>query len=126
MGQLAATCSHWRFVSMAIIPMQDGLGGVCVVTVAYFIVYYAFMTQQIMGKSYQNSRHAAEFELGKMTDRTFLNALEQVVPFTLLLWLHALMVDAWVSVVLGWIAVVARLLFPVLWSLDGQWNAKVE
>ena len=97
-----------------------------VVTVCYFVVYYGFMVHQLQGKRFRGSSDPAEAELATMTDRTFLNALEQMTPFTLTLWLHALFVDAWVSVVLGAIAVAARLLFPVFWSLDGHWNWKVE
>jgi len=96
------------------------------VTVSYFIVYYAFMVQQIMGKGDQWSKHNHELEYHKMTDRTFLNALEQMGPFLIPLWTHALLVDPEVSGYMGWVAVAARLLFPVLWSLDGHWNWKVE
>merc|ERR1712205_270288 len=105
---------------MAVLSTSDDIGQVLVVTVVYFVVYYAFMVQQLQGKAYRGSQDSAAIELDRMCDRTFLNCLEQMVPFTLTLWLHALFVDAWVSAVLGWVAVVARLLFPVFWSLDGH------
>jgi len=99
---------------------------VTIVTVVYMGIYYAFMVHQLCGKKYQGSANSAEYELGRMTDRTFLNTLEQQAPFLILLWLHALLVDPAVSHVLGWVAVIARLFFPILWSLDGTWNWKVE
>jgi hypothetical protein len=51
-----------------------------------------------------------------------MNTLEQQCPFLLLLWLHAVFVCPKVSTVMGAIAVVARAMFPIFWSVKGGWN----
>jgi hypothetical protein len=55
-----------------------------------------------------------------------MNTLEQQCPFLLLLWLHAVFVCPKVSTVMGAIAVVARAMFPIFWSVKGGWNMLVE
>ena len=64
---------------MPLLESPDDVRGVMVVTAAYFVVYYAFMVQQMAGKKYINSDRPSEYQLYRMTDRTFLNTLEQMV-----------------------------------------------
>lgn len=118
-------------------PMDMGeFKGVIVVTVGYFLVYYTLMMLQIHGK--RSAREASGSDRASwnrstdmnpmwvMADRSFLNALEQQVPFLLPLWLHAVFVCPKVSAWMGAVAVFARALFPIFWSVKGEWNMLVE
>lgn len=96
------------------------------VTVTYFLVYYLFMVLQISTRQDGWPRHDYSDETWKMGDRTFLNTLEQMVPFLLPMWLFALFISPHQAGVLGTIYVVFRLLFPVFWGLRGGWTILVE
>ena len=54
---------------MALLSTSDDIGQVLIVTVVYFMVYYAFMVQQLQGKAYRGSRDPASIELDRMCDR---------------------------------------------------------
>lgn len=91
------------------------------VTVAYVLVYYAFMINVLRAKAGAAKRHGSEFDryFGQdrellAADRSQLNMLEHMPPFLILLWLHALLVSSYEATILGAIYTGSRALYPVL------------
>ncbi len=103
------------------LPLSS-LAGPAWVTLALFIVYYAFMTNvlrvkiklgrehRIQGESFD--RYASQDPRLLAADRTQLNLLEHMPVFLVLLWMHAFIVSAGEATILGSIYVGTRALYP--------------
>ena len=97
--------------------------GPVVVTLAYILIYYAFVTHVGIMKA----RRARVYkEKGEPFDRYFtpdremlaadrmqLNTLEQMPPFLVLLWLNAVFVSPMSATIAGGIYVAARAIYPL-------------
>ena len=106
----------------------DDFRGVICVTVAYFVLYYAYLIRQSFtriavkrnvaradkkdGKKLppgvsrsmaylRNDPRVVDHPKVVAADRTAMNFLEQMPPFLVTLWLHAAFVDAGRSTLLG-------------------------
>lgn len=99
--------------------------GPVVVTAAYFILWYYLLLGLQRGTKYKLlAEYAARGESfdryfgqdGRMlaADRAVANTHEQMVPFLLSMWLHAVFVSQTVAAALGMVYVVLRALYPVL------------
>ena len=104
--------------------------GPCVVTVLYFILYYAFMVLQLSTRSAAVERarrsgrlipqgktfasDVAEDHGARMGERVFLNTLEQSGAFLVSLWMCAVFVSCALATTLSSIALGFRALMPVL------------
>ena len=113
---------------------------------AYVVLYYSFMVLQLKARDAAVARaksipgsnpkigmksfgdEVANDPGARMGERTFLNMLEQQPTFLISLWLCAACVSSTLATILGWVAVLARALFPILWSRGprGEWNLLVE
>jgi len=119
----------------------DEFRGVLGVTIAYLTWFYATMYHQVCAKHWARKSHA-EMESGgnmyewnryeersinwEMGDRNFYNNVEQITPFLVSLWLHALFVDCDVSALLGCAYVFLRILYPFMWNIKGRYSFWVE
>jgi hypothetical protein len=61
-----------------------------------------------------NKRFDYSYSRWQIADRTMMNCVEQSFTFGCLLWMHAVFVDAPMAGTLGLVAVVFRLLYPLL------------
>eukprot|EP00928_Gymnodinium_smaydae_P049273 TRINITY_DN33060_c0_g1_i1.p1 TRINITY_DN33060_c0_g1~~TRINITY_DN33060_c0_g1_i1.p1 ORF type:complete len:195 (-),score=41.91 TRINITY_DN33060_c0_g1_i1:367-951(-) len=105
-------------------------------TLAFFAMWYGFLTQQMMmrgvaaerarEKGIELTRFDYRFAEWEMADRTFLNMQEQSAPFLLLMWLYAVFCNARVAGVLGFVYVGFRFVYPILWSTRGRFTILVE
>ncbi len=97
--------------------------GPIAVTLAYILVYYAFMIWQLRVKARLPAEYKARGETFDRyftqdremlaADRTLLNTLEHMPPFLALLWLDAVFVSPLFATVLGAVYVVARAIYPL-------------
>lgn len=89
--------------------------GVMMVTVVNVCQMYGYMllgaTAGLAGKS------SAQL---KWADRAFGNYIEQVTMFMLGLWMHAFFVDAEDAAIVGWTFIGFRILYLVIWMLEGK------
>ena len=107
--------------------------GVVVVTLVYLGLYYAFMMNVLRVKlnvlkrcrerGEKFERYSVQYPDLLAADRIQLNMLEHMPPFLVLLWLQALVVSADSAVVLGWIYVVLRGLYPFF--LGGELRSNI-
>ena len=99
--------------------------GPVVVTAVYFCLWYYLLLGLQRGTKYklqaEYSARGEEFDRycgndGRMlaADRAVINTQEQMVPFLVSLWLHALFVSPVVASYLGAAYVILRSLYPVL------------
>lgn len=116
--------------------------GVVKVTMAWFFLYYLFLAFQSFSKFYiyhmlrsntiaskdknAPSLHAIKYgdkggKLGLTSDRTSGNMLEQSVPFLASLWLHAVFVDPAGAERLGYLWLLSRSFYPVVFHLGFPW-----
>lgn len=94
------------------------------VTLAYVALYYAFLcnilrVKQGLRKQYKQrgekfDRYHGQDPVMLAADRTQLNMLEQMPPFLILLWLHAVFVSPQEATLLGAIYTGSRVLYPLL------------
>merc|ERR1712070_96043 len=61
-----------------------------------------------------------------IAERSVVNTMEQALPFLALMWLHAMFVNPRVSMVLGWVYVVTRALYPIFYGFYGEFTVLVE
>ena len=111
--------------------------GPILVTVAFFILWYALLFRQIQTKYRLRAEYAGRNEtfdryFGKdphmlAVDRAVVNTQEQMVPFLFALWLHAAAVSVSVATILGAAYVGFRALYPVLLGpkLDNKVGKKI-
>ena len=111
--------------------------GPILVTVAYFILWYALLFRQIQTKYRLRAEYAGRNEtfdryFGKdphmlAMDRAVVNTQEQMVPFLFALWLHTAVVSVASATILGTAYVLFRALYPVLLGpkLDNKVGKKI-
>jgi hypothetical protein len=98
--------------------------GPLVVTVAYVVVYYLMITNQLLVRTRLRREYRARgesFDRYFSTDREMLaadryvgNMLEHMPAFLLLLWLNAVFVDPRSASIAGGVYVGARIIYPFL------------
>jgi len=98
--------------------------GPLLVTVAYVVVYYLMITNQLMvrtrlrreyrGRGESFDRYFGGDREMLAADRYVGNMLEHMPPFLILLWLNALFVGARGATVAGAAYLVSRLAYPLL------------
>ena len=107
------------------IPLDpDPYFGPLLVTVLYFLLYYALVINTARVKAALDREYKARGEkfdryFGQdrqmlAADRMQLNMLEQMGPFVALLWLNAVFVGSFGATIAGGIYVAARALYPVV------------
>lgn len=103
------------------------------VTLAYLVLYYAFMLNVLRVKlkvaasskaqGVRFDRYQTNDPRLRAADRIQLNTLEHMPPFLILLWLDAIMGSVIVASFLGWTYVGLRALYPVF--LGSQLNRNI-
>ena len=99
--------------------------GPILVTVLYLVFWYYLLLILQRGTKYRlkekYEKQGREFDryFGQdnemlSADRAVINTQEQMVPFLLSMWLHAIFVSVSVATILGVIYVVIRALYPIL------------
>ena len=99
--------------------------GPIVVTVAYFCLWYALLlglqrgtktklVAEYAARGEQFDRYFGQDRRMLAVDRAVANTHEQMVPFVVALWLHAVFVSPTAATILGLAYVVLRSLYPVL------------
>jgi len=98
--------------------------GPLLVTVAYVLVYYLMITNQLIVKTRLRREYRARgesFDRYFGADREMLaadryvgNMLEHMPPFLILLWLNAIFVGPRGATLVGAVYVVARLVYPLV------------
>jgi hypothetical protein len=98
--------------------------GPLLVTVLYFLLYYALvinvarvkggLDREYRARDEKFDRYFSQDRRMLAADRMHLNMLEQMGPFVVLLWLHAVFVGPLGATVAGGIYVAARALYPLL------------
>jgi len=99
--------------------------GPILVTVLYLVFWYYLLLIVQRGTKYRlkekYEKQGREFDryFGQdnemlSADRAVINTQEQMVPFLLSMWLHAIFVSVSVATILGVIYVVIRALYPIL------------
>lgn len=112
---------------MALSPQLAPYGSVALATLAYIMLYYVFIGYQGRVKAKVINRINKELKDGKQTnetryncqdpdllvaDRTMLNMLEQMPPFLVTLWLHAIFVSPVSATIGAWIYIATRAIYP--------------
>eukprot|EP00931_Biecheleriopsis_adriatica_P011282 TRINITY_DN112364_c0_g1_i1.p1 TRINITY_DN112364_c0_g1~~TRINITY_DN112364_c0_g1_i1.p1 ORF type:complete len:201 (-),score=37.23 TRINITY_DN112364_c0_g1_i1:277-879(-) len=117
---------------VSIIEGQDYASPI-LVTVIYWLVFQVFMAVQIKGRTdagggdpLKTNRFDYSNKQWEMSDRSFLNFLEQTPFFLSMLWLFAFFCNAETAGTAGFVYVIARALYPVFWSVKGEWNLLIE
>jgi len=115
----------------------DSFAGPVLVTVGYVTLYYALLVRVLLVKQRLVRSHSARGEHFDRyfsadrellaADRAALNLLEQMPPFLVLLWLHAVFVSAPGATLAGGIYLAARAAHPFLLgrSLGGMIRNRV-
>ena len=99
--------------------------GPILITFLYFCLWYYLLLGHQRGTKYRLTKEYAERgevfdrylggdEQMLSADRAVINTQEQMVPFLLTLWLHALFVSPFNATALGAVYVVLRSLYPFL------------
>lgn len=108
-------------------PTPKKLHYVVVETALYFFVYYIFMGTQVgTMPSVIKMQKDVLAASGRVAERCVYNTLEQMCPFLVSLWMHALFVNPRTSYILGFIYVAFRAFYPIFYGLYGQFNLSVE
>jgi len=109
-------------------------------TAAYLVLFFTFMMFQSFSKFYLFARakaaakktdtekpslrqikYASTSGLGFVSDRTFLNMLEQSPAFLTSLWMHAAFVSPASAAQAGWVYIGFRALYPFVFSMGVPW-----
>jgi hypothetical protein len=98
--------------------------GPIAVTLAYLLLYYAFMVNvlrlkttlaaEYKAKGEKFDRYFGEDRRMLAADRIQLNMLEHMAPFLVLMWVHAIFVSPVGATIAGGIYVAARAIYPFL------------
>jgi hypothetical protein len=104
-------------------PSQSSLRPVGVVTCVFMIMWYIFLGHQVglNGKPGEVAKQA-KF----IADRSVANTLEQSIPFLVTMWMEAFFVNPKTAWVLGTFYVIMRYLYPVMYSMYGEFTVMVE
>jgi hypothetical protein len=101
-------------------PPLSALKGVALATCAWIAMIYTFFGAQVAMEEKDGE------ECKKIVERTMMNTLEQSPCFLLSMWLHALFVNPATSATLGFIYVVFRFMYGILYGLYGQFTIIAE
>jgi hypothetical protein len=107
-------------------PSPVALHPTVVVTCVYLVMWYMFLGNQIGIKFTAGLPAVVEAEAKNIADRTVGNTLEQALPFLVLMWLEAIVVNPRTAMILGWFYVATRFFYPWFWGAFGQFNLLVE
>lgn len=107
-------------------PSPKQVSGVAMVSAAFALVSYVLLGHQIGIKFATDVSPQVSESAKHIAERGVYNNIEQAIPFLILLWLHALFVNTHTSVVLGWIYVGMRYLYPLAYGFYGAFNNLVE
>jgi hypothetical protein len=98
--------------------------GPVLVTVAYFVVYFALhmrvlrtkwrLRREYRARGEEFDRYHSKDRVMLTADRCVLNTLEHMPPFVCLLWLHAVFVGSLGATIAGSVYVVTRVAYPFL------------
>jgi uncharacterized MAPEG superfamily protein len=110
------------------------------VTGAYACLFFIFMCFQSFSKFYifneakkkakkddsekvslRQIKYNSTSGLGFISDRTFLNMLEQSPLFLMGLWMHAVFVSPESAATAGWLYIVFRAMYPIVFSMGIPW-----
>lgn len=110
------------------------------VTGAYACLFFTFMMFQSFSKfyvfeeakkkakkdgsgkvSFKEVKYNSTSGLGFISDRTFLNMLEQCPLFLTGLWMHAIFVSPETAATAGWLYIVFRSMYPFLFPMGMPW-----
>ena len=110
--------------------MLEKYTGPVVVTVVYVAVYYAFILNVLRVKNRLKREGGGAFDRYDINnremlaaDRVQLNMLEQMPPFLVLLWLHAVFVSTFSATIVGAVYVASRALYPIVFGSRAQGGA---
>jgi len=103
----------------------SSLGGPVLVTVFYFLLWYYLLvilqrgTKYRLKKDYESQgkvfdRYFGQNEEMLSVDRAGINTQEQMVPFLVALWLHAIFVSSVNATWIGVVYVLLRAFYPLL------------
>jgi len=106
-------------------PTQTQLRPVAVVTCAFVVMWYMFLGNQVGVRFTEGLPDDVKASATTAANTTVSNALEQAIPFLALMWLEALFVNARTAQILGWVYVVGRFLYPVIYGMYGEFSAFV-
>jgi len=108
------------------IPAPSQLNGVTVVTCVFFVMWYMFLGNQVGVRFTEGLPDDVKESAANTANRTVANAMEQAIPFLMLMWLEALFVNPRTAQILGWIWVIARFFYPIFWGFYGHFTLLVE
>eukprot|EP00966_Prymnesium_polylepis_P007561 173494-Prymnesium_polylepis.1 len=98
-------------------------GGPVLVTLGWLHTHYNALGAQVKVKM---AGPAADEQATKIAERSVYNGLEQGVPFLVLVWLHAALVDAATATSVGGSYVGLRLLYPAAYAYYGEFSMLCE
>mmetsp|Transcript_10117 Transcript_10117/g.12276 ORF Transcript_10117/g.12276 Transcript_10117/m.12276 type:complete len:153 (+) Transcript_10117:59-517(+) len=104
-------------------------------TTAYVGLYFSFMSFQSFSKFYlldqsqkkgenkklSEIKYGSKEGLGLVSDRTFLNMLEQAPLFLTSLWLHASFVCPQSAANQAWLYITFRAIYPIVFQMGIPW-----
>jgi hypothetical protein len=106
------------------LPLVETFRGPIVITLAYVTLYYVLMAWLLvvkvgLSREYRERGEKLDRYFGQdrvllAADRKVLNTLEQMPPFLVLLWLHAVFVCPVSATIAGGVYLAARLAYPFL------------
>jgi len=106
------------------LSLVDAFRGPLIISLAYVALYYVLMIRLLFLKSRLRREYEARGErfdryfgndrVMLAGDRMVLNTLEHMPPFLILLWLHAVFVDALSATIAGGIYFTCRAAYPFL------------
>jgi len=130
-GALLGLIGPWGAVSDDQFPTPVALRGVALVTAAWvFLIYIAMGRQkgvQYTKKNQPTAMSDAVFErASRIAERGLMNTVEQMGPFLLCMWVHAIFVNPTVSTYFGWLYVLSRFFYGLFYGMYGEMNLMVE
>jgi hypothetical protein len=106
-------------------PAPTALYGVAQVTCVYMLMVYIFFGNQVGIKFSKNLPKDIGDKAAEIATRTVANTLEQAIPFLVLMWLEAIFVNPEVARIFGWIYVLTRFLYPLVYGAFGDFTVAV-
>jgi len=125
LGVVLALAGPEDAVTESSFPAVAALRRVAVVTTAFVFMWYIFLGNQIGINFTEGLPEDVAKDAKHIADRTVANTLEQAIPFLLLLWLEALFVNPRTAMILGWIYVATRFLYPFMFAMYGKFTVLI-